>query len=176
MNKKIILLNGPSSSGKSTLASTLQTLIKDRNSEEYAIISIDDFLQMTTKEVIYEEDVFEISSKLCDKSIEMLRLQQGIIIDHVITSERIFKQLIENLNLYNIYLVHVTCPLHELRRREDERKNRCFGSAEASYEHLFPKEGYDLTVDTFVSSSKECSLQILDTIFKQIQICSDKLI
>jgi chloramphenicol 3-O phosphotransferase len=161
MNKKIILLNGPSSSGKSTLASTLQTLIKDTSSEEYAIISIDDFLQMTAKEVIYEEDVFEISSMLCDKSIEMLCLRQGVIIDHVITSERIFKQLIESLNLFDIYLVHVTCPLHELRRRE-ERKNRCFGSAEASYEYLFPKEGYNLTVDTFVSSAKECSLQILD--------------
>lgn len=162
MNKKIILLNGPSSSGKSTLASTLQTLIKDKNSEEYAIISIDDFLKMTTKEVIYEDDVFEISSKLCDKSIEVLRLNQGIIIDHVITSERIFKQLIESLKLYDIYLVHVTCPLFELRRREEERKNRCLGSAQASYEYLFPKEGYDLTVDTFVSTAKECSLQILN--------------
>ncbi|SHO50790.1 phosphotransferase-like protein [Anaerocolumna xylanovorans] len=162
MNKKIILLNGPSSSGKSTLTSTLQTLIKDKNNEEYAIISIDDFLKMTTKEVIYEEDVFEISSKLCDKSIEVLRLKQGIIIDHVITSERIFKQLIESLKLYDIYLVHVTCPLRELKRREEERKNRCLGSAEASYEYLFPKEGYDLTVDTFASSAKECSLQILD--------------
>lgn len=162
MNKRIILLNGPSSSGKSTLASNLQTLIKDKNSEEYAIISIDDFLKMSTKEVIYEEDVFDISSKLCDKSIELLRLNQGIIIDHVITSERIYKHLIESLKLYGIYLVHVTCPLLELKRREEERRNRCLGSAEASYEYLFPKEGYDLTVDTFVSSAKECSLQILE--------------
>lgn len=162
MNKRIILLNGPSSSGKSTLASNLQALIKDKNSEEYAIISIDDFLKMSTKEVIYEEDVFDISSKICDKSIELLRLNQGIIIDHVITSERIYKHLIESLKLYDIYLVHVTCPLLELKRREEERRNRCLGSAEASYEYLFPKEGYDLTVDTFVSSAKECSLQILE--------------
>ena len=164
MSKKIILLNGPSSSGKSTLASILQTLIKDKNSEEYDIISIDDFLKMTTNEVIYEDDVFEISSRLCEKSVEMLRLKQGIIIDHVITSERIFKQLIESLKLYDIYLIHVTCPLHELKRREEERKDRCLGSAEASYEYLFPKEGYYLTVDTFESSAKECSLQIVDTL------------
>jgi chloramphenicol 3-O phosphotransferase len=164
MRKKIILLNGPSSSGKSTLARALQDLIKDKNAEEYAIISIDDFLKMTTNDVIYEDDVFEISSKLCDKSLEMLRLKQGIIIDHVITSERIFKQLIESLKLYDIYLVHVTCPLGELKRREKERKDRCLGSAEASNEYLFPKEGYALTVDAFVSSSKECSLQIFDTV------------
>lgn len=162
MIKKIILLNGPSSSGKSTLASTLQNLLKKKNSEEYGIISIDNYLKMETNKVIYEDDVFEISSKLCEKSIEMLRLKQGIIIDHVITSERIFKQLIESLKIYDICLIHVTCPLQELQRREVERKNRCVGSAEASYEYLFPKEGYNLTVDTFKSSTNECALQILD--------------
>lgn len=164
MNKKIILLNGPSSSGKSILARTLQSLIIDKNNEEYAIISIDDFLKMTTNEVIYEDDVFEVSAKLCDESIEMLRYKQGIIIDHVITSERIFKQLIESLKSYDIYMIQVACPLHELQRREKERKDRYLGSAEASFEYLFPKEGYDLTVDTFLLSSKECSLQIIDFI------------
>ena len=140
MSKKIILLNGPSSSGKSTLAGTLQNFIKDKRNEEYGIISIDDFLEMSTGEVIYEDDVFEISSKLYDNAIEMLDSRQGVIIDHVITSERIFKQLIETLRLYDIYLIHVTCPLLELVRREKERKNRCLGSAEASYQYLFPKE------------------------------------
>lgn len=162
MSKKIILLNGPSSSGKSTLAAALQALMKDKNSEEYDIISIDDFLKMKTNEVIYEDDVFEINAKLCEKSIEVLRLKQGIIIDHVITSERIFKQLIESLKAYDIYLIHVTCPLQELKKREEGRKNRCLGSAEASYEYLFPKEGYDLTVNTLESSVNECSLQIIN--------------
>ncbi|WP_029450752.1 phosphotransferase-like protein [Clostridium algidicarnis] len=162
MSKKIILLNGPSSGGKSTLAVTLQKFIKDKKNEEYGIISIDDFLKMSTGEVIYEDDVFEISSNLCDKAIEMLDSQQGVIIDHVITSERIFKQLIEALRLYDIYLIHVTCPLLELIRREKERKSRCLGSAEASYQYLFPKDDYDLTVDTFQLSVEDCSLQIID--------------
>ena len=48
------------------------------------------------------------------------------------------------------------------RRREKERKDRCPGSAGASYEYLFPKDGYDLTVDTYQSSEEECSLQIID--------------
>lgn len=164
MSKKIILLNGPSSSGKSTLASTLQTIIKERTGEEYAILSIDDFLKMTANEAIYEDDVFEISPKLCYKALEMLLVKQGVIIDHVVTSERIFKQLTESLKSHALYLIHVTCPLHELKRREEARKNRCPGSAEASYDYLFPKGGYALTVDTFSSSAKECSLKILDII------------
>lgn len=162
MNKKIILLNGPSSSGKSTLADTLQKNIKDKNNEEYGIVSIDDFLKMSTDEVIYEEDVFDISSKLSKNAIEILGSQQGVIIDHVITSERIFNQLIEDLGFYDIYLIHVTCPLLELERREKERKNRCLGSAEASYRYLFPTDNYDLIVDTFQLSVEECSLQITD--------------
>ncbi len=162
MSRKIIILNGPSSSGKSTLADTLQKNIKDKNNEEYGIVSIDDFLKMSTAEIIYEEDVFEISSKLCDNAVEILGSRQGVIIDHVITSERIFNQLIETLRLYDIYLIHVTCPLLELERREKERKNRCLGSAEASYQYLFPKDNYDLKVDTFKLSVEGCSLQIID--------------
>jgi len=68
MGKQIILLNGSSSSGKSTLAKVLQHLIEEKRSETYEIVSIDDFLKMATEEVIYEDDVFEISGSLCKKS------------------------------------------------------------------------------------------------------------
>ena len=165
MTKRIILLNGPSSSGKSTLASTLQTIIKDEKDIEYGIISIDDFLEMTTDKEIFEDDVFEISSKLCEKAIDILNLKQGIIIDHVITSERIFTQLKNDLRSYDLYLIHVTCPLHELKRREEERNNRRIGSAEASYQYLFPKEGYHLIVDTFELSARESALKIFETLY-----------
>lgn len=162
MSKKIILLNGPSSAGKSTLAGVLQKLIKDRKNEDYGITSIDDFLKMSTGEVIYEDYVFDVSSEICENAIEILDSQHGVIIDHAITSERIFKQLIEALRIYDIYLIHVTCPLLELKRREKERNNRCLGSAEASYRYLFPKEGYDLTVDTLQLSVEDSALQIID--------------
>lgn len=67
MEKHIILLNGSSSSGKSTLAKELQALMADNRNERYEIVSIDDFLRMTTEDVIYEDDVFEISGALCEK-------------------------------------------------------------------------------------------------------------
>ena len=160
--KKVILLNGPSSSGKSTLAKSLQKLIKGKKNEEYGIISIDDFLKMSADDTIYENDVFEVSSDLCDDAVGMLDTYQGVIIDHVITSERIYNQLIDRLRNYGVYLIHVDCPISELKRREKERKDRCTGSAGASYEYLFPKDGYDLTVDTYQSSAEECSLKIID--------------
>lgn len=73
---------------------------------------------MTTDEVIYEDDVFEISSKLCGEAIDILDSKKGIIIDNVITSERIFNQITETLKFCDIYLIHVTCSLSELIRRE----------------------------------------------------------
>ena len=165
MEKQIILLNGPSSSGKSTLAKILKELIEEKRNEKYEIISIDDFLKMTTEDVIYEDDVFEISCALCEKVLEDLKMNHGAIIDHVITSERIFNQLKDRLSLYHLHLIHVTCPLEILRKREEARKNRCLGSAESSYEYLFPKDGYDLTVDTYAMTAIECSVKIIEELW-----------
>ena len=166
MGKQIILLNGSSSSGKSTLAKVLQTVIEDKRNERYDIVSIDDFLKMTTEDVIYEDDVFEISDALCESVLQALEESQGVIIDHVITSERIFNQLTERMSCYHLWLVHVTCPLEIIRKREQERKDRCLGSAEASYTYLFPKEGYDLTVDTHSMTISECANKIFDMIIE----------
>ena len=161
---RVILLNGPSSSGKSSLASALRALISERVNEKFEIISIDDFMKLATDETIYEDDVFEISGDMCDAATEQLRSGCGVIIDHVITSERIFAQLNDKLNEYPIFTVHVTCPLEVLIRRELARGNRCAGSAEASYQYLFPREGYDLTVDTDRMTTDECASAILDAI------------
>ena len=65
MSLKAVLLNGASSSGKSTLAKLLQEYIKNDRKEEYEIISIDNFLNITVDEPIYDDDVFEISAVIC---------------------------------------------------------------------------------------------------------------
>lgn len=162
MSLKVILLNGASSSGKSTLAKSLQNYMKDKIKEEYIIISIDDFLDMAIDEPIYEDDVFEISPLLCQKALNALQSGHGVIIDHVITSERIYKQLTEALKEYVLVKVQVMCPLNELEKREKKRKDRCIGSAKASSEYLYPQKGYDLTLNTLELSSIECSQKIYE--------------
>lgn len=124
---------------------------------------------MTADGVIYEDDVFEISPKLCDRVIEVLENKQGVIIDHVITSERIYEQLAGRLSNYNTLLIHITCPLKELEKREAERNNRCTGSAKASFEYLFPKDGYDLTLDTFELTLEECCRKITELLYLTVQ-------
>jgi len=162
---RIILLNGPSSSGKSSLARALRSLFKEQKHLSYQIVSIDDFMKLRTDEKIYEDDVFEISSDMCDKVLEYLKTNDGVIIDHVITSERIYKQLLDRTHGYEMLKVHVTCPLNELLKRENDRGNRCVGSAEASYQYLYPKDGYDVGIDTSKHSTEECAALIMNKSF-----------
>ena len=159
------MLNGPSSAGKSTLAKRLQTLIGEKRNEWYEVVSIDDLLSMSPQEPIYEDDVFEISGALCEKVLQALDVCPGVVIDHVITSERIFNQLRAMLCAHDVQMVRVTCPLDVLRKREMARKNRCIGSAEASYVYLFPKEGYAVTVDTHGMTAQECALRIYENLY-----------
>lgn len=165
MKKQIILLNGPSSSGKSTLAKALQNRIGSTLGLLYEVVSIDDFLPMTAEDPIYEDDVFAISADLCNKVSETLQTAPGVIIDHVITSQRIYEQLVENLGAYGIFTVRVTCPVEILRVRELARKNRCLGSAEASQIYLYPQDGYDLTVNTHEMTPEECANLICKSLF-----------
>ena len=164
--KQVILLNGPSSSGKSTLAKELRKLVKEQKSENYEVVSIDNFMKTDPMETIYEDDVYAVSGDLCERALDILRTGSGVIIDHVITSERIFRQLKEMLSAYPLRMVHITCPVEVLRERERARGDRCFGSAEASAEYLFPKNGYDLTVDTGAKSPQVNVLSIFESLFR----------
>ena len=165
MKQQVILLNGPSSSGKSTLAKALQELIRNEGAGKYEVVSIDDFMKIAKDETIYEDDVFEISGDMCEKVLELLNAGNGVIIDHVITSERIYDQLTENMASACLRTVRITCPLDILKSRELKRGDRCVGSAEASAEYLFPKEGYDFVVDTGAKSPEENAQLIFKELF-----------
>lgn len=167
MDKCIVLLNGPSSSGKSTIAFTLEKAIIERNSS-CAIVSIDNFLKMSSDEVIYEDDVYDISPQLIEKTAAELSKNNCVIIDHVITSKRIYDGLMDSFKNTKIFVAHITCPTEILRKREIERKNRCIGSAENSEIYLYPKSGYDITLDTSVLSSCECAEEIIKLIYNTI--------
>jgi chloramphenicol 3-O phosphotransferase len=83
----------------------------------------------------------------------------------VITSDRIFRQFTEAARPYALFTVHVTCSLDELKRRERVRGDRHPGTAEASFTYLYPKDGYDLTVDTTERTTAECADVIRKAVF-----------
>lgn len=70
MKPKVIVLNGPSSSGKSTLSSALQAAL-ELEDRRYEALSIDDYLPMAVGKVIYEEAVFESCQGLADAAAQI---------------------------------------------------------------------------------------------------------
>ena len=170
---KIVFLNGVSSSGKTTLAKTLQA----RLPEPYCWLSVDSFIDTIGKKFL--EDVEFITAggykwifKAMDafhKSIKVFSdMGLNVIADHVFQDQPLWKEhgglddCLEILRDNDVLFVHVTCPVDELRRREKERGDRQIGQGEAQFAMLNPKdEIYDLTVDTYMSSKEECADEII---------------
>lgn len=154
----VILLNGPSSAGKSTISHKLQERLLSVG-EESVIISIDDHMITDPKETIYEDDIFEIMPGMCHDIKENVINGKTVIVDHAITSERIYQMFLDEVNEAmdvrvknglpdgKIITVKVVCDIVILRQREEARGDRCPGSAEASLKYLWPKDGYDLCID-----------------------------
>ena len=159
---ELILLNGPSSAGKSSIAKALRQKLNDSDSS--AVISLDDYLQMSASEPIWEDDVFSIMPRMCEDISTALRDGKMVIIDHVITSARIYRALINAADGFQMKTVLVSCDVETLRRRENERGDRCAGSAESSLRYLYPKTGYDLCVDSGEASPAALAEKIINSL------------
>ena len=157
----VILLNGPSSAGKSTISKELQKRLEESNLES-VIISIDDYMVTDPKETIYEDDIYEIMPAMCRDLKAAVRAGKIVIMDHAITSERIFDAFLDAAKEAKVFTVKVICDVEILRQREKERGDRCPGSAEASLQYLWPKDGYDLCVDNGKVSATENAKIILE--------------
>ena len=160
----ILLLNGPSSSGKSSIAKLLKQRLETLR--KCSIIALDDYLKMAPDEPIWEDDVYEVTSTMCQKITEALENSYFVIIDHVITSKRIYEAILQSFMGKDSFKVLVSCDIDVLKKREKVRGNRCIGSAEASLEYLYPKDNYDLTVDTGLKTTE----QIVDQIIKYLKM------
>ena len=157
---KIIFLNGVSSAGKTTLAKALQ----DALDEPYFLLANDTFCDMSPEKFIdadimatYRRALSGLHHAICVFS------DAGIntIVDHVmVKSDACLCECVELLHSHPVLFVHVTCPLHELRRRERERGDRGIGQAESQLSELEPQDTYDVTVDTFHQTAEECALRI----------------
>ena len=161
----VLLLNGPSSAGKSSIAKALQQkLCGDANA--VAVISLDDYLPMSANEPIWEEDVFAVMPRMCEDVSAALQNGKTVLIDHVITSPRICRALCNAAAGFLMRTVFVSCDAEILRRREIERGDRCIGSAEASLQYLYPKTGYDLCVDSGKADAAALAEQIAGSLLK----------
>jgi len=159
---KIIILNGVSSSGKSTLARTLQ----DKLPEAFFVIAGDPFMEMLGRPKYVDtssEAYIQFYTATYHTTKAFSDIGMNTIIDGVwLKEDKIgLKELVELLHDYPVLFVHVTCPLEELRRREKERGDRDIGQGEGQLAELNPQDTYDITVDT---SKDECVDMIIEAL------------
>ena len=92
--------------------------------------------------------MFAIIPRMCADIRAALQDGKTVIIDHVITSARIYGALSHAVAGFQMKTVLVRYDVETLRRREAERDDRCVGSAEVSAQFLYPKTEYDLCIDS----------------------------
>jgi len=167
----IILLNGTSSSGKTSIVRALQNMLE----EPYLEAGIDKFIWMLPPRYLERplwDDVLGLASQAGEtghtlvlgmhQAIEALA-QSGnnVIADHVLVEEIWWQDCIRRFSDLPVFLIGVRCPLETVEQREKARRNRTLGQARAQLGVIHGRGIYDLDVDTSRYSAEECASQIV---------------
>lgn len=162
---KIILLNGASSAGKSTLAKAVQRLID----QPFWHVSSDQFVaaQLLTQRRGEGGDFawpvmrprFFTAFHRCLPAIASA--ENNIIVEHVIEFEAWMGDLVQLLAAFDIFFVGVHCPLPELERRERERGDRAIGEARDHLQVVHTFGTYDYEVDSTTAAADENAHQLI---------------
>lgn len=177
----IIVLNGTSSAGKSTLAKALQSCL----SAPYLHLGIDTMIFALPKRYLYPPHWHEVFRYHWppDGSTEGLEIEAGpyghqlinglhhavaalsragqhVIVDHVLLEPAWVLECARLFAELPTLFVGVLCPLEVVEQRERDRKDRTLGQARAQYHKLHRHGRYDLTVDTSVATAEECAALI----------------
>jgi chloramphenicol 3-O phosphotransferase len=166
----IILLNGASSSGKTSILRALQELMP----EPYLDAGIDKFLWMLPKRYLdrpFWDEVLGLNvragqvghvliSGMHHAIAALSRAGNPVVADHVLVEPCWVAECTGLFADLPAYLVGIRCPLHVLEEREKQRKDRTCGQAREQFEVVHAHVVYDLEVDTSVSTPQECAQQV----------------
>ncbi len=156
----IIVLNGVSSSGKSTLAKEITKLRPD-----FFAFSIDDY------DIVIEKMEDREKQRLIPVETEHFYYRNvamfsdrgvPLVLDQILHDPLTLQNFYETLNGYPVLLVGVDCPIEELASREKKRGDRQIGQAIAQLSFVHQQENYDVEVNTYTDSIAECAQKIVD--------------
>jgi len=174
----IVLLNGTSSSGKTTLAKALQRALPD----PYLHLGIDTVvfaLPGRWLDVPLWHEVFlyrgadpelEITAgPLGDKLVKALHRMVAaaaaagwdVLVDHVLLDPRWVADAVDVLGGHPLLCVGVRCQLQEVLRRERQRRDRTLGQARAHFDVVHAHVRYDVEVDTSAADPAACAARII---------------
>ncbi len=183
---KVIFLNGPTSSGKTSLAKALQ----DKLPEPYLHIGIDRLIGMmpehlnnwtgdlnntdgfsftqekdSSGHLISQLQIGPYADKICDllRTLAITMLNQGfnLIIDEVCLRKNSFENWQKILAPYSTFYIGVQAFLDILESREKQRGDRILGSARSQNVLVHQDNLYDLMLDTSDASIAQCAELVL---------------
>ncbi|MFC8103342.1 chloramphenicol phosphotransferase CPT family protein [Streptomyces sp. NPDC057363] len=160
---RIIFLNGTSSSGKSSIARELLTVLDDG---VFFHMAVDTFNAMRSKRDLGADELDAALRRTrmgFHRSIAaMAEAGNDIVVDHVLSEPWRLLDCLTLLPAEDVLFVGVHCPLDELTRRELARGDRPSGLAALQYERVHSHGDYDMECDTGTASPRECAQQIKD--------------
>lgn len=164
---QIILLNGTSSSGKSSIAEQL-LLVLDR---PYFHMSVDAISAMRAGKRTAELNPAEVAGVLARTRAGFHRAVAGmaqagndIVVDQVLSERWRLLDCLDVLAGFDVVFVGVRCSVPELERRERARGDRPPGQAVAQLEQVHAHGSYDIECDTTVTSSVDCAIRIKELV------------
>ncbi|MEV7242234.1 chloramphenicol phosphotransferase CPT family protein [Streptomyces sp. NPDC003236] len=156
----VVLLNGTSSSGKSSIARALLEVLDGT----WFHMPVDTFHSMRGGRPLAGADLpAEIDRTVKGFHRAVAGMAAGgnnLVVDHPLSRHWRLLDLLGLLVPGDTCLVAVRCPLPELERRERARGDRQPGLAALQYEHVHAHGPHDVEVDTSVLSPRECALRI----------------
>jgi chloramphenicol 3-O phosphotransferase len=183
---RVIVLNGTTSAGKSTLAAALQAQLGALG-RCWIVLGIDDFLGKLPAAWVgffehgahaddgirFERVGAEVTLHLGpvgrallggyrDAVVAVARRGMDVIVDEVVLDEDAWGQWEEGFAGLDVLWVGVECPLEVCEQRERARRDRMTGQArsQAAFVHRFPR--YDLVVDTSSSTPAELGARVIE--------------
>jgi chloramphenicol 3-O phosphotransferase len=156
MNATSIILHGPSSSGKSSLAKALQRLwpsaMLNVDMDAFELMAEDAKLKTPNE----RREAFRLHCANLQATLRNIAASQfSLVLDFVLRDAPQFANCLEALSTRSVYVIGVKCDLQALEAREVQRGDRDIGLARAQFGHLEYARPYDLVVDTTAMSPSE---------------------
>lgn len=170
----IILLNGASSSGKTSIVRALQTELP----EAYLDAGLDRFLWMLPRRYFHRplwDDVLGLATEAGETGHRLVlgmhraiaalsRAGNCVVADHVLVEPEWVIDCAAVLADLPAWLIGVRCPLPVLVERERSRDDRTLGQAAAQHERVHARGVYDFEVDTSAMNTEACASAIREAI------------
>ena len=190
MTVSVILLNGTSSAGKTTLAKQLQQALpgcwqhmaldqfRDGLPDHYRGLNAPEgttgaaglnVVPNTAHDPAFTEVVFGKDSQKMLRGMRramraMIDAGVNIIIDDILLTPDFLRDYLEVFNENQVLLVGVRCDLAIIEDREAQRLGRFPGTAAGQFFSCHAHETYDVEVDTGRQSPEACAAKVIDAI------------